>query len=105
MLPKGYAIAGKNGWESAQQEALEEAGVTGRVGSKPLGRYEYDKDSDNTRRAITLYPLKVTRELERWPEECERDRMWVKLSDAPKRAGRKGLRRTLSGIESKELAR
>lgn len=104
MLPKGNAIEGKSEPESAEQEALEEAGVVGLVSNEPIGRYRYSKDSDDTKRDVTVYPLKVNSQLDRWPEEGERERTWVKLSKAAKRAGRKSLGRVISAIQPKQLA-
>jgi 8-oxo-dGTP pyrophosphatase MutT (NUDIX family) len=43
VLPKGWPIKGIKPHETAAQEALEEAGILGKVAKTPLGDYCYTK--------------------------------------------------------------
>ena len=84
IFPKGGAIEGKPPWEVAAHEAFEEAGVEGEIETAPIGAYR-DVKIDGTRRTpieVELYPLRVVREIEDWPEKHSRNRRWTNLSDA-----------------------
>jgi diphosphoinositol-polyphosphate diphosphatase len=75
----GGVLIPKGGWEldesmeqAAHREAMEEAGVAGEVAGQPLGVWWYRSRSyDATYEGIVL-PLRVTREMERWPEMAAR---------------------------------
>ena len=43
ILPKGWPENGITPGESAAKEAMEEAGVTGKLNERPLGVYCYEK--------------------------------------------------------------
>jgi len=38
IVPKGWPIRGLKGYEAAAREAMEEAGLIGEIGKKPVGR-------------------------------------------------------------------
>ncbi len=63
---------------AAALEALEEAGVEGAIGSKPLGQFPYDKreKTRSTTIEVTVYPLHVKKQKPRWREDHERRRRW-----------------------------
>lgn len=84
LFPKGGLMTGREPWESAAQEALEEAGVEGRVSPEPLGAYRSQRIRDDRSQTIevTLYPLEVTRQLDRWPEKSQRRRRWADIDEA-----------------------
>ena len=44
IIPKGWPIAGLQPARSAAQEAYEEAGVRGIIGTKAIGEYSYNKE-------------------------------------------------------------
>jgi 8-oxo-dGTP pyrophosphatase MutT (NUDIX family) len=48
IIPKGWPIKGLKPSKTAAREAFEEAGVSGRVGAKPLGVFTYEKLIDQT---------------------------------------------------------
>jgi 8-oxo-dGTP pyrophosphatase MutT (NUDIX family) len=79
LLPKGWRIEGLSGSETALREAYEEAGLEGSISSTPIGSIRYFKNvsEDELRSAqAVIYPLKVSRELDDWPERAERGRQW-----------------------------
>lgn len=73
-FPKGRVEAGESMSEAAAREAREEAGVSGRVGSEPLGVYRY-APSRNGYDDVTAFLLEVKRDgLE---AEAGRDPTWL----------------------------
>ncbi len=101
IIPKGWRMRGRTNAEAAAQEALEEAGVRGRVRAKPIGRYVYAKRRPDGVEdcKITTYLLEVSEELEAFPEMDERRRAWFTLAEAEARADDEGLRDILHGLE------
>ena len=81
IVPKGWPIRGLRPAKSAAQEAYEEAGVRGRVGGKPIGAFAYHKALDETGAEVAcevkVFPLRVERQSETWPESQQRIAQWV----------------------------
>jgi len=71
IAPKGTVEKGESAEEAALREAEEEAGVRGSI-VRHLGRFGPSE----------VYLLRVTSELERWPEQNDRDRRWFPLPEA-----------------------
>jgi 8-oxo-dGTP pyrophosphatase MutT (NUDIX family) len=84
IFPKGGAIAGMTPWQVAAHEAYEEAGVEGEIETVPIGAYRDMKMVGSRRVAVEvdLYPLRMVRELDTWPEQRQRQRQWAALPDA-----------------------
>ena len=85
VVPRGNPIGGLSPAESAAQEAFEEAGIRGALGSAPLGSYHYDKRRRNgaiTRTEVQLFRLTVAEELDDWPERGQRERRWFSPQEA-----------------------
>lgn len=99
VIPKGNIGAGHSPAEAAVQEAVEEAGVQGRLTSSlPLGFFPYFKRlSSGEARATTVevYPLLVTKTLKNWPEKDQRQLRWVSAWDAAKMVDEPGLARMM----------
>lgn len=83
IFPKGEPIEGLEPWETATQEALEEAGVEGEVDPRPIGKYRTFKTLALRRKIIEveMYPLRVTRQLDDWTEKGLRHRHWAILPE------------------------
>ena len=81
VVPKGIREPGLSAQESAAKEAMEEAGVLGKVGRKKLGSYMYDKWGATC--TVDVYPMRVTRVIpkKKWPER-HRGRKWVSPEEA-----------------------
>lgn len=58
--PKGWPMPSRTAWEAARIEALEEAGVSGIIGDRPIGRFDYKKKSSWGIHRVRLYPMMVT---------------------------------------------
>lgn len=90
VIPKGNPIRGLAAHEAAAQEAFEEAGVSGVAAPLPMGYYTYGKRrrSGAVRQAsVAVFPLAVTGQAERWPEQHERRSQWFTLAEAAAEVG------------------
>lgn len=85
VIPKGNAMSGVAPHLAASQEAEEEAGVQGPVCPTPLGSYRYRKrrgSGASLMMDVDVFPLAVTRELDSWKEQSQRERRWFTLAEA-----------------------
>ena len=82
VVPKGIVEPSLSAAESAAKEALEEAGIRGRVLAAPAGRYEYRKWGGTC--VVEVFTMQVEEVLEHWPEEY-RDREWLRPEEAASR--------------------
>jgi len=84
IVPKGWPIPGKTPYESAAQEALEEGGLVGEISERPVGKYQYQKRTED--RGITctveVFLMKVEGQLSSWPEQDQRSTAWFGLEKA-----------------------
>ena len=88
VLPKGWPMKGKKPHVCAAQEALEEAGVRGSIGKSAIGRYRYVKrltEDAEIACSVEVYPLRVERQMKRWPEQGQRALAWFNADDAASR--------------------
>jgi 8-oxo-dGTP pyrophosphatase MutT (NUDIX family) len=101
IIPKGWKAKRLKDHEAAAREAKEEAGVLGKVKSKPIGAYTYDKADDTGARSlrVAVYLMLVRREKDQWPEKSQRRRAWFDLRDAIKHVAESELRRLIGGVE------
>jgi len=83
-VPKGWPMKGRKDFTAARIEAEQEAGVTGKPGKKPIGSFLYWKrrDAHFDLIRVAVYPLSVTRSLQVWKEQSERQVRWVNPGDA-----------------------
>lgn len=96
LVPKGVKEPDLSPAQSAVAEALEEAGVEGRVSSSPLGAYKYRKWGGVC--DVAVYTLEVTKTHDEWPE-CDRDREWVSPEEAARRVEQNDLRRLIRLVQ------
>jgi 8-oxo-dGTP pyrophosphatase MutT (NUDIX family) len=94
IIPKGWPIKGKKRHESAAQEALEEAGISGRIHKKPVGSYVYRKRRQNNFDwcSVEVYLLDVERQSDWWREKGQRKVVWVGPHEASNLTDEPGLR-------------
>lgn len=101
ILPKGWVNPGQSAAQSAAQEAWEEGGVRGAVDADPLGTYRYAKrleDGGARPCQVEVFPLRVEAELDAWPEQDQRRRLWLDPNEAAGRVEEPELRALLSGF-------
>jgi len=85
IIPKGWPMGQRAPHKVAEREAMEEAGVSGRVRKQPLGSYGYDKllaDGSVVRCRVDVYGLEVRKEKASWPEKKRRERRWMGIDEA-----------------------
>jgi 8-oxo-dGTP pyrophosphatase MutT (NUDIX family) len=108
IVPKGWPIRGLRPAKSAAREAFEEAGVTGRIGAKPMGLFAYDKLRDETGGSTTcevkVYPLLVKRQSRVWPESHQRTTQWVEPSRAIAMIKERGLKKIVAAFAKRAAA-
>jgi len=88
-FPKGIIEGDDTPEQTALNEALEEAGLHGRIVGEPMGEYRYQKwgtDLD-----VTVYLMEVTQVDEAWQEAELRERVWVSANDVVSRLQREDL--------------
>jgi len=84
VLPKGWPSRRLKDKDAAAREAKQEAGVVGKISSKPIGNYRYRKlEGQNSRLVeVSVYILRVQKEKRRWREQTERERRWFSVAMA-----------------------
>jgi phosphohistidine phosphatase len=97
VIPKGIIEPDLSPAASAAKEALEEAGVEGRVGTEPLGRYQYDKWGGTC--TVEVFLLEVDRVHGEWAE-AHRQRLWLSPTEAADRVDEEDLARLITEFSS-----
>ncbi|MBI2823121.1 MAG: NUDIX hydrolase [Planctomycetia bacterium] len=92
-FPKGIIDAGETPTETALKEALEEAGLRGRLDGEPLGQYRYAKWGRML--TVTAFLMEVNQCEDQWLEAHERQRRWVTADEALGLLDRRPLARLL----------
>jgi 8-oxo-dGTP pyrophosphatase MutT (NUDIX family) len=80
--------------EAARREAFEEAGVRGRMATKPIGYYVHRKSGGGKFR-VSVFKMHVQEQLSTWPEKRERHRRWVAVKVAVKLVSNPSLKRLI----------
>jgi 8-oxo-dGTP pyrophosphatase MutT (NUDIX family) len=101
LIPKGLIEPDMTPWESAANEAYEEAGVLGHTDEMEIGVYEYFKWGATCR--VRVYLMSVEKELDPFPESTFRTRRWVAAREAAAMTEDPGLRAILQ-IAAERLA-
>ncbi len=102
IVPKGWPMKSRKDHDAARREALEEAGVSGRIRKHPLGAYTYDKrlvDGVQPCR-VMVYLLEVEKELPSWREKGQRQRQWFSLDAAAELISEPGLARLMRSLDA-----
>ncbi|KKB09969.1 NUDIX hydrolase [Devosia chinhatensis] len=104
IFPKGAIEPGLTPWDSAANEALEEAGVSGAIEQTPVGSYRASIGNDGvTLVDVDLYPLLVTQQHEHWREDNQRLRHWVTLSEAKRLLADRSLGRLAAQLHARHF--
>ncbi len=101
IFPKGDIEPGMTPWESAAEEAMEEAGVTGQIAVEPVGSYRSSASADGSSLVdVDLYPLLVENQLDVWKEMDQRLRHWAVLPEARRLLNDSALSRLASKLQT-----
>ncbi len=79
IIPKGWPISGVEPKNLAALEAMEEAGLLGKVGDEPIGVYHYDKkrgDGSIVNCTVDTFAMEVEQQMPAWPEQDQRTTQW-----------------------------
>ena len=95
VIPKGVKELALSAAASAAKEALEEAGIEGRVREPAIGRYRYRKWRGVC--TVEVFLMEVVTVHESWPEE-HRLREWLSLEDAVERVDEQALKKLMREV-------
>jgi 8-oxo-dGTP pyrophosphatase MutT (NUDIX family) len=87
VLPAGWALRGRPLARTAEREAWEEAGVTGRVANQVLAvvpKRKHYRLAGPIEWQMAVYPLRVEGLADDYPEADERERRWFAPEEAAK---------------------
>lgn len=112
IIPKGWPEKGLAPHAVAALEALEEAGLKGKVARKAIDSFRYVKRMSDDREVdceVAVFPMLVESHAVTWPEKGQRKATWVKPKKAAKLVGDAGLAKLLrrfavKGVPSKKAA-
>jgi 8-oxo-dGTP pyrophosphatase MutT (NUDIX family) len=85
VIPKGWPIQGLGPADSAAREAMEEAGLAGRIRKRSIGIYHYEKrlaDGSAVPCAVQTFAFEVDEQFASWPEQDQRRTDWLELQQA-----------------------
>jgi 8-oxo-dGTP pyrophosphatase MutT (NUDIX family) len=85
VLPKGWPIKGMKPHAVAALEALEEAGLLGKIAKRPIGSFHYVKRMPNGAAltcAVDVFPFRVEKQRKNWPERDQRTAGWFEVREA-----------------------
>ena len=94
IIPKGGRSPDLNDAMAAAREALEEAGVKGRVHQTPIGSYIHHSERRGAV-VVSVYKLVVEEQLPQWQEQNARSRLWASPGEAAALTTQPGLRQFL----------
>jgi uncharacterized protein len=102
VVPKGNPMLHRQGFETAAEEAYEEAGAKGEIGTTPIGSFRYRKRIRlllPVNAEVRVFPLRVERLLGKWPEAHQRKRKWFTRDEAAAAVEERGLKRLILNFE------
>lgn len=102
IIPKGWPMKGVMAKDAAAREAWEEAGVEGKVDGAFIGDYSYTKvrmRKCDRFCVVQVFPLRVARLVDKFPEKKHRRRKWFLASDAARLVNEPELREILQKID------
>jgi 8-oxo-dGTP pyrophosphatase MutT (NUDIX family) len=108
VIPKGWPMKNRKPHGAAALEALEEAGIVGKIEKAPIGHYHYYKRLKNGARLlcrVEVFPMKVVRQRKTWREQSQRVTQWVPIDEAAELVGETELSELIRRFGEKLLGR
>ena len=106
VIPKGWPMKGRRPHVSAAREALEEAGLVGRIDKEPIGSYCYNKRLKNGAEVpctVEVFPMEVRVQKKKWREKGQRTFRWLPSEEAAEAVDEVGLSETIRNLRSRTL--
>ena len=97
VIPKGLIELDLSALQSAEKEAFEEAGIRGLIFDGCLGTYRYKKWGGFC--DVEVFPMKVEKLVDTWPEMAFRNREWVLPDEAINRVREPGLKHIIESFK------
>jgi 8-oxo-dGTP pyrophosphatase MutT (NUDIX family) len=85
VVPKGWPIKGRKPYATAALEALQEAGLLGKIEKTKIGSFHYQKrlkKGGSRLCRVDVFPMRVTRQRKSWPEKNQRSTRWFPYASA-----------------------
>jgi hypothetical protein len=102
-IPAARCLGARTGIQSADRAAFHDAGITGRVGPEPIGRYvalRYQAGDSRKAVEVTVHGLHVWDSLVSWPIDVKGTRRWMPPAEAAVAVEDPGLRDLLRSLVS-----
>lgn len=108
VIPKGWQEPEMTPTEAAEQEALEEAGLKGKIDRESIGSYCYTKRLHFFSRVtceVDVFALRVESQRLKWRERKQRELKWVSTRAAADMVNEPDLARLFAKLEAALLAK
>lgn len=95
VIPKGWPMKGRKPHIVAAIEAMQEAGLHGKIEKTKLGDYDYEKRLKSGAAVdcrVEVYALRVERQRKKWPEKGQRVTHWFPFATAAEQVDEPQLR-------------
>jgi len=106
IIPRGWPVHGATPCQAAETEAWEEAGVEGKMLNSCIGIYSYIKvmrSGAQTPVMVAVFPMKVKKLREKFPEAGERKRKWFSAKKAAARVDEPELKQIIRNFDPRLL--
>ena len=100
-------MKGHKDYEAARIEALQEAGLVGKVRKKPIGSFQFWKRLETSFELMeaVVYIVDVASSVADWKERAERQIQWMGLDDAAFVVDEPGLASILQSYQAKAASK
>ncbi len=95
VIPKGWPMKGRKPHIAAAIEAVQEAGLVGKIAKVKFGEYFYEKRIKGGAAflcRVEVFSLRVERQRKNWPEKKERATLWFPYTLAAEQVDEPDLR-------------
>ncbi|MEK4032088.1 NUDIX hydrolase [Methylocystis sp. IM3] len=102
VIPKGWPMKGRKSHATAALEAIQEAGLLGKIDKTTIGAFHYQKKLGNGATVlcrVDVFPLRVVRQRKNWPEKRQRATKWFSASKAARMVDEPELTKMIRGFE------
>lgn len=85
VIPKGWPMKGRKPHATAAVEAMQEAGLLGKIEKTRIGEFHYQKrlkSGGELTCRVGVFPLRVLRQRKNWPEKSQRVTQWFPYATA-----------------------